>query len=158
MKDVPGYEGLYKACEDGSVYSCLSKRFLKRTSPTHWYLDITLCKKGVYKPVKLHRIIAMTFIANPNNFPEVNHKNGVKTDNRVENLEWCNRSYNIKHSYQQLGRARASGVKNAKYRPVLDTVTGIFYDSTTEAAAAKNVSRDKVKNGIRAKTSEFIFC
>lgn len=61
---------------------------------------IKLCANNKEKHFSVHRIIALTFIKNPNNLPEVNHKNGIKTDNRIENLEWCTKSENIKHAYR----------------------------------------------------------
>jgi hypothetical protein len=65
--------------------------------------------KDSKKPVTLHRMVAKAFIPNPNNYEQINHINGIKTDNRVENLEWCNQSHNQKHRYTHLG-AKASGV------------------------------------------------
>ena len=67
--------------------------------------------KIVGKMYLLHRLIAIGFIPNPNNLPEVNHKNGIKTDNRVENLEWCTKSENIRHAIKT-GLKNMSGSKN----------------------------------------------
>jgi DNA-binding XRE family transcriptional regulator len=64
---------------------------------------------GSKKMMVLHRVIGRAFLPNPLNLPEINHKNGIKTDNRVENLEWCSRSHNIKHCYETTDRRRNRG-------------------------------------------------
>lgn len=59
---------------------------------------------GKRKYLRVHRVVAMTFLENPNNYPVVNHKNGIKSDNRLNNLEWCSISENTKHGFRVLGR------------------------------------------------------
>ena len=74
------------------------------------YLRVSFNLDKKYTLKTIHRLVAQMFIPNPNDLPQVNHKNGIKTDNRVENLEWISVSNNHKHSYSELGRIR-KGVK-----------------------------------------------
>ena len=94
FKEIEGFHGLYLVSTTGDIYSKKVGRMLRGNM-----------RKG-YKGVKLgdnwysvHRIVAQTYIPNPDNLPQVNHKNGNKLDNSIENLEWCSLSYNIKHAY-----------------------------------------------------------
>jgi hypothetical protein len=101
-KDVVGYEGLYKVSDLGRVKNSLGiimKCFYKDKSSDN-YLRVALSKYGACKKYTVHRLVALAFIPNEKNKPLVNHKNGVKNDNRLSNLEWCTSSENRIHSIQ----------------------------------------------------------
>lgn len=87
----------------------------KQTSSKGCHLFVSLSKDGVSVCYPVHRLVAMTFIPNPLNLPQVNHKNGIKNDNRVENLEWCDNSYNIWHAYNILGNTVYKDRKICQY-------------------------------------------
>lgn len=74
-------------------------KLLKQRKNKGWYLKVNLCFNGIMKTYLSHRLIAEKFIPNPENKKEINHKNWIKDDNRVENLEWVTASENVKHSY-----------------------------------------------------------
>lgn len=100
MKTLDQYPN-YAFTEDGRVFNTKFDRELKPyISTTTGYLYVTLRHTdGRYRPTAVHRILAKLFIPNPNNLPQVNHKDGNKTNCTVENLEWTTNQLNIQHAY-----------------------------------------------------------
>ena len=97
-RDVVGYENLYKISNLGNVMSLKRKKpkLLKPGKDGNGYLFVILSNHNKYlKEIKVHRLVAQAFLPNPNNLPQVNHKDENKTNNRVENLEWCTQQYNL---------------------------------------------------------------
>lgn len=104
---------------------------------------------------KTHRMVAICFIPNPENKPMVNHKNGIKHDNRVENLEWCTAKENINHAYEK-GLNTIQLNHHLWERKVINTETGIIYNSLTKAAKAHNCRRNVMHNMINRKYKKHI--
>jgi hypothetical protein len=98
FKDISGYEGIYAISTDGRLWSYRSNRFKKARIGTRGYCVVELNKSGYSKWYLLHRIVLETYVPKPEGKSEVNHINCVKTDNRVENLEWVTRRENIDHA------------------------------------------------------------
>lgn len=98
-RPVVGYEGLYKVSDWGWVKSLHhhKSRILTSYVTPRGYLVVTLYKNGKRKTVKVHRLVAMAFISNPENKPEANHKNKIRSDPRAENLEWVTKKENNSH-------------------------------------------------------------
>ena len=97
MKDIVGYEGEYAITRDGNVWSYKSNKFLKPGLIRDGYHQVNLCKNGKKKHYLIHRLVAEAFIPNPDNLPQVNHKDEDKSNNCVDNLEWCSAKYNANY-------------------------------------------------------------
>ena len=153
-KDIPNYEGLYQVSNFGNVKSLarfvkhgeremfVKERILKTRKNKNGYLSVYPCKNGKYKPMDIHRIVGVVFIDNPCGYGDINHKDGNKENNHVGNLEWCSRSYNIKHAYDILGH------KHIKH-PIKCIETGIVYDGSVDAAKALGLNSSAIRNNAR---------
>ena len=95
-KDIEGYEGIYQVSNMGRVRSCPwgKIKILQGTKLSNGYIRVHLNHNGNHEYRLIHRLVAKAFIPNPDNLPQVNHKSEVKTENFVENLEWCDAQYN----------------------------------------------------------------
>ena len=98
-KDKKGYEGHYQVSNWGRVKSIKfgKEKILKLIKDKDGYLQVTLCKNNIKKVYKVHRLVAEAFIDNTDNLPQVNHKDENKLNNNVDNLEWCDRLYNVRY-------------------------------------------------------------
>lgn len=110
-KDINGYEGYYKVSNFGNVKSCariinhglggadrsIKSRIIKPYGDNHGYHLVSLSKNGKVRKHKVHRLVAEAFIDNPENKPTINHKNEIRNDNHVSNLEWATYKENNDH-------------------------------------------------------------
>ena len=111
FKDIPQYGGRYQISNYGRVWSVIRQKYLKPVVNSRGYCVITLyAENGKKKNEAIHRLVALTFLDNPNKYPCVNHKDEDKTNNNVDNLEWCswqyNNTYNDRHIRAQITRNR----------------------------------------------------
>ena len=143
-KDIQGYEGLYKISNKGNVKSLgndrtRKERILKPTKNHKGYLQVCLCKQGKIKRFLVHRLVASAFIENPNNYPQVNHKDEDKTNNNVTNLEWCTNEYNINYSQS---------------KQVLCVETGKIYPSAIEVERETGFSQGNISSACNGKRKQ----
>lgn len=148
-KFVPGYEGLYMVSNFGRVKSVdryvehpvIGKQFVKGKilslhCSKNGYLQAHLSKDGRNCYYCVHRLVALAFIPNPDNLPQVNHINEDKTDNRVENLEWCTNKENCNHGTRNQRMKSTLSKKVNQY--TLDGELVKTWDSVSEAAKTLN--------------------
>lgn len=154
-KDIKGYEGLYQVSDLGRVRSLdrlsadgrrLKGQFLKPYKNKGGYVCVTLCKNGQIKGFQIHRLVAEAFIPNPDNFPQVNHRNERRDDNKAFNLEWCDAKYNSNYGNHKQNVAAAISKK------VRCIETGVIYDSITIAAESVGRKKAALSNCLRGHT------
>lgn len=141
MKQIKEFPN-YCISKDGVVCNTKRNKQIKPQKDRYGYIFVQLWENAKNKKFKVHRLIAIYYIENPYNKSQVNHINGIKDDNRIENLEWVTSSENQYHAIK-IGLRKTSvkqreTAKKLKSMPVLNKETGIFYDSIKDAAKAYN--------------------
>jgi phosphoserine aminotransferase len=162
FKDIIGYESLYEISEKAVIRNKKKGKVLKPSIDTSGYYQIHFSKNGKSKKIRVHRLVAEHFIANPLGKNQVNHIDGNKLNNTSSNLEWVTASENIRHAWKNglckmtdknRETARLNAIK-IHSKEVIDLHTGIVFDSVVKACQALNFSYStamKHLSGIRNK-------
>lgn len=140
IKEIEGYKD-YSVDEQGNVWSLKTGRVLKPEIHTNGYLRVGLFKDGKQKHYRVHRLVAETFIPNPLGLPEVNHIDEDKTNNCVDNLEWCDSKYNMNY-----GTAI-----NRRSKPVVCVELNKTFKSIMEAERELGISNKKIVDCCKGK-------
>lgn len=160
-KDMKGWEGIYQVSNYGRVKSLertiykkrggilyVTEKILKPRVNTHGYMTVHISKVGLAKVLRIHTAVAQAFVPNPNNYPHINHLDGIKANNSADNLEWCTPLMNNLH-------AIATGLNDIKNRPgsrsvkVIHTPSGIVYPSLKAAAKALGIKYKTAQTRMR---------
>ncbi len=183
-KPVNGYERLYEVGNLGNVRSLekqimTGKNFLrtyeaKTLSPAisnKGYKRVLLCKNGITKNFSVHRIVALNFIEGYSKELQINHINGIKTDNRAVNLEWVTSKQNTIHAHKnglvkgykrtdahkKLLSDSKKGLNHPFSKPVIDLNTGVFYNNITDASKILGISASTLSLILKNKTTNYRF-
>lgn len=163
-KDINGFEGLYQVSNLGDIKRLKTKKIggkggyerkqhILSKCNTKGYLKVDLWKQNKKYCFLVHRLIATAFIPNPNNFPQINHKDEIKDNNSIDNLEWCTDKYNRNYGTAQQRIAESNS------KPVTQlTLNGEFvrtYDSRVHAEKETGISSSQISECVtgRRKTS-----
>lgn len=147
-KPIGDYEDLYLISDYGEINSLRSRKLLSTKSLSSGYPCVSLCRGGGQKTFRVHRLVAKAFLPNPKGYNVVNHKDGNKLNNHVDNLEWCDTDWNNQHSIE-------TGLKGYKASPVSQySKEGVWvadFDSQQQAEDKTGICRKQINNCIKDK-------
>lgn len=174
-KDIDGYNGLYQVSNLGNVKSVerfrtngkggyIQKSRILKTGKRNGYLFVNLCKDGVVKTFKVHRLVANHFLPNPEKKPEIDHINTDSTDNRVENLRWVTHKENMnnplsrkKQSGSMQGKKYPQGKKHKQSKQIIQfTINGKFikqWDSVMDVERELGLKHQNICHNALGKSS-----
>lgn len=156
-KPIIGYEGYYEVSDLGRVRSidrivgrrhCRGRVRKLTVDNNGHYLKVQLCRDGVIETKQVHRLVAEAFVVNPNDYPQVNHKDENKRNNTVDNLEWCTHTYNMNYGSKP---GKTTGENNKNHKLTSDDVRVIrskllAHESLSKIAETFNVSVQTIWN------------
>lgn len=156
-KDIAGYEGYYQVSNFGNVRSLdredirnngvkrnLKGKLMNPRLDKDGYIVINFCKEGIKKTHKIHRLVAIAFLPNPSNLPEVNHKDEDKKNNYVNNLEWCSTKYNINYGSRNERSAQKRRKKVNQFSKEGNLIN--TFNSIREASIATGIDEKWISN------------
>lgn len=174
MKLLSLFDGLYEITDDGRLYSKRNQKYLRPSKDKYGYMYYVISINGNRKTLKAHRLVAQAFIPNPENKPTVDHINGNRADNRVENLKWATLAEQHQNEitkakeqiihertdYRSMGAKRDFGRKATVVYELSGKLIG-KYPTLKEAAEANNISCGKASqcaNGKRKGVKGLVIC
>ena len=145
------FDKKYAVSNTGKVINVRNGKELKKTINKYGYVEVQLCTNGIKKHYRVHRLVAFLFIKNIENKPYVNHLDGNKTNNNVNNLEWCTAKENDEH-------ARKNGLKNQN-KPIkainIDNGDVICFESLSECARFFNTNKGTIHRVLSKKRNKY---
>ena len=156
-KDIKEYEGIYQVSNMGNVRRKKDNYIFKINKNSRGYRIITLTKNKKEYNLSVHRLVANTFIPNPDNLPQVNHIDGNKMNNKVDNLEWCTQSYNMIHAFKNKLEIK-EGKKVIQYDLNMNMIK--IWNKIIDAEKHLNISHGKISmvcNKKRKKAGGYIW-
>lgn len=163
-REVPNMGGLYLANKAGMVFSVLKNKIIKGSPDSEGYIQISVLINGVSTKRKIHRLVALACIPNPENKPQVNHNDFNRSNNAAYNLTWATSKEDAEHKVFHNRQAKGQSFKSRKggngsmAKLVLDIQTGIFYDCLVDAAFAKNIPYKKMSPMLTGKVKNISYC
>lgn len=161
-KDIENFEGYYQISNMGNVRSLdrtlsngrhIKGITLKFKYDKDGYCSVNLTKSdGTRIYPRVHQLVCKAFLENPNEYKMVNHINGIRDDNRVENLEWCDNSYNQWHRCHINGNSPDNSYKKKKVKAILIDEDILYFNSVTECSEYFGVTRTAIERKLKGKS------